>query len=112
MSTGNQQGHARGHRTVFERVDGNVTTEVIDRVEGHTPRSRIRFGSSDADQQGARETRTDRHRYRVRAVDIGGSQCTPHRRHDRFEMCTRGHLGHYTAVPCVFVDAGRDLVGE
>ncbi|OLT34883.1 hypothetical protein BJF84_16435 [Rhodococcus sp. CUA-806] len=51
VSTGNQQGHARGHRTVFERVDGNVTTEVIDRVEGHTPRSRIRFGSSDADQQ-------------------------------------------------------------
>ena len=45
-----QQRQARRQRAVLQRVDSDVRGQVVDPVEGHIPRGRVRLGGGDSDQ--------------------------------------------------------------
>ncbi len=112
VATGHQQRHTLGQRPVLVHVGRQVAAQMVDGVERHAPGGRIRLGRSHSHQQGARQARPDGGRDNVGLLQAGGVQCAAHRRPERLQVCARSDLGHDTAVPDVFVDAGGHLVGQ
>ena len=112
MSAGHQQPDALGKRTVLVHVGGEMTAQVVDRVERHIPRCRVGLSRGDADQQCSREARPDGGGDGIRTVDVGCGQRPAHRRSECLKMCARRDLRDDAAEAGVFVDAGSHLVGE
>ena len=112
VATRDEECDAFGHRPVFECVDGDVPAEMIHRIERYIPRQRIRLGRSNSDEQRAREARPDGDGDGIRLDDPGGFTRPLHSRHDRFQVGTRGDLGHHSPEACVLVDTRGHLVGQ
>ena len=112
MPAGDQQPDALRQRAVLVDVGGQVPAEMVDRVERHLPRGRVRLGRSHPDQQGTGQPGPDGGRDDVGLVDARRVQGAAHRRAQRLQVRARRDLGHHAAEPGVLVDAGGHLVGQ
>ncbi len=112
VAPGHQQRHTLGQRSVFVHVGGQMPAQMVDGVERHSPRSRIRFGRSDSHQQRAGQPGPDGGRDDIGPVQTGARQRATHGGTKRLQVRPGGDLGDHAAEPDVLVDAGGDLVGQ
>ncbi len=115
MPAGHQQrDHRRRKRAVLKLVHGDMRGQVVNPVQRLAECERIRLGGGHPDQQRALQARPGRDGDRVdlRRADTGPGERALEGRDHRLQVRPAGHLGHHTAEPRVFLDAGSYRVGQ
>ncbi len=85
---------------------------LVDRVERHSPRSRIRFGRSNSHQQRTGQPGPNGRSDDIGPIQTGARQRAAHGGTKRLQVCPRSDLRNHAAEPDVLVHAGRHLVGQ
>ena len=106
--------HGSGSGPCSRLVDRDVRGQVVDAVQRLAQPDGQGLGRSDADEQGAGQSRPRRHRDRVDLVEPypGGLTGSLQGRDHRLEVRPAGHLGNDTAEPRVLVHTARHGIGQ